>query len=326
MTFEIRQGDALELLREMPAESVQCCVTSPPYFGLRNYGVDGQLGAEDTPEEYVDVMVEVFREVRRVLRSDGTLWLNIGDSYAGSGKGGNPPDSKWKGFVGNSAREAAATCGPGDKRVPPGFKPKDLMGVPWRLAMGLQADGWWLRADNIWHKPNPMPESVEDRTTRAHEYLFHLSKSYSYFYDAAAIAEPMVNAQYADGRWAFGGSKATPEGKATGKAWVSESAVRNKRSVWSVATQPFPEAHFAVMPQALVEPCVLAGSKPGDLVLDPFAGSGTVGVVSLRHGRRFIGLELNPNYVEMAERRIAGPLFVGESVSEEASKPSGQER
>lgn len=345
MNFEIRQGDALELLREIPEGTVQCVVTSPPYWGLRDYGVAGQIGLETTPEEYVAAMVDVFREVRRVLREDGTLWLNLGDSYSGSGKGGNPDAGKQAtnkgsqsigvlyGKAGETAREAAVT---NVTRNWDGLPPKQLIGVPWRVAFALQADGWWLRADNIWAKPNPMPESVRDRTTRSHEYLFHLAKSERYYYDADAIAEPGVwpgqnrnDTQPIErtmpGAPPHRGLRAKDvrdkqRGHGRRHAGFNErwdamekaeqcAGPRNKRSVWTISPQPFPDAHFAVMPQDLVEPCVLAGSRAGDLVMDPFAGSGTVGVVALRHGRRFLGLELNPAYVAMAKRRVAGPLF-----------------
>lgn len=278
MTSEIRQGDALTLLEEIREGSAQCCVTSPPYWGLRDYGNAKQIGLEATPEGYVARMVEVFREVRRVLRDDGTLWLNLGDSYAagGNNSGSRPEDLADK-------QRSNAGCRYKRRTAPPGLKPKDLVGIPWRVAFALQADGWWLRSDIIWAKTNPMPESITDRPTKSHEYLFLLAKSERYRYDAEAIAEPAVGGTY--------------------------KATRNRRTVWSIASEPFLGAHFAVMPQALVEPCILAGSKPGDLVLDPFAGSGTVGVVALRHGRRFLGLELNPEYCEMARNRISGPMF-----------------
>jgi site-specific DNA-methyltransferase (adenine-specific)/site-specific DNA-methyltransferase (cytosine-N4-specific) len=270
-------GDVRERLADVEPGSVQTCVTSPPYWGLRDYGHDGQLGLESTPDEYVARMVGVFREVRRVLADDGTLWLNLGDSYAtGAGKVGDHPGG---GVQGASWR--GATTSP--NRLPiEGFKPKDLVGIPWRVAFALQADGWWLRQDIIWHKPNPMPESVTDRCTKSHEYLFLLAKSERYFYDGEAIAEPALH-----------------------------SDTRNRRSVWTIATKPFKGAHFAVMPEALAEPCVLAGSRADDLVLDPFSGSGTVGVVALRHGRRFVGVELNPEYAEIARDRIEGdqPMF-----------------
>ncbi len=344
--LDIRLGDALTVLREMPAGSVRCCVTSPPYWGLRDYGVEGQLGLEPQPEEYVSHLVSVFAEVCRVLTNDGTLWANLGDSYAGSGRGGNPEGSPWAGFMGSKAREesamphlhtkavAAGAIGRNWVKPPDGLKPKDLVGIPWRVAFALQAEGWWLRSDIIWAKPNPMPESVTDRPTKAHEYLFLLAKSERYYYDADAVSEPAQD-------WSSGGpgegikttthyhpenggneglarlAKRYKQDRTGNRTYTGFNAQyqdnplqrRNRRTVWTVPTQPFPDAHFAVMPEALVEPCILAGSAPGDLVLDPFAGSGTVGVVALRHGRRFVGIELNPAYVDMARKRIAGPLF-----------------
>jgi DNA modification methylase len=309
MSMDLRHGDALEVLRSLPGGIAQTCVTSPPYWGLRDYGTAKQLGLEPIPEEYVSRMVEVFREVRRVLREDGTLWLNLGDSYAATtkGSGGNNPETSpkqaWKGSANGQGYEP--------RRFDHGLKPKDLVGIPWRVAFALQADGWYLRSDIIWAKPNPMPESVTDRPTKAHEYLFLLAKSERYFYDAEAIAEVSVTgdnrrpytslgAKVLDGRAEWHSGEPRNGGDFTS---------RNRRSVWPIATEPFPEAHFAVMPQALVEPCILAGSEPGDLVLDPFAGSGTVGVVALRHGRRFLGIELKQEYVGMARNRIVGPLF-----------------
>lgn len=251
-------------------ESVQCVVTSPPYWGLRDYGVDGQLGLEKTPEEYVANMVTVFREVRRVLKADGLLWLNLGDSFL--------PD-------------------------------KNLAGIPWRVAFALQADGWWLRSDIIWAKPNPMPESVTDRPTRAHEYLFLLTKSARYYYDADAIKESVVTSTLNDKRlgiatgtnrprYSTDGMASCPSGMAGGSA-----NGRNKRSVWTIATQPTPDAHFATFPEKLVEPCVLAGSRFGDIVLDPFSGSGTTIKVAHRLGRKGVGCELNREYIKIAERK-----------------------
>ena len=310
--MDIREGDALEVLRTSPSESVRCVVTSPPYWGLRDYGVAGQLGLERTPEEYVSRLVGVFREVRRVLTDDGTLWLNLGDTYAAnrphqvpSTKGG-PKHSPAQGFEGSAMS------------VPHGLKPKDLVGIPWRMAFALQADGWWLRSDIIWHKPNPMPESVTDRPTKAHEYLFLLSKSQRYYYNAEAIAWASCNpgnarpAKHVVAALAGDPKLRTKAGLfKLQQNWERNGppATVNARTVWTVATQPFPEAHFATFPEALVEPCILAGSAPGDLVLDPFAGRGTVGVVAQRHGRRFLGIDLNPEYCAMARRRIAGPLF-----------------
>ena len=333
--LEIRQGDALEVLRTLPDGVARCCVTSPPYWGLRDYGHEGQMGLERTPEEYVEKLVEVFREVRRVLTDDGTLWCNLGDCYAtGAGKvgdcpGGGEQGERWKGTKASSRRDKAAVIPAGfchgrsgnavgpmtqPNRMPlPGLKPKDLVGMPWRVAFALQADGWWLRSDIIWSKPNPMPESVTDRPTKAHEYLFLLSKSQRYFYNAAAIREPDAGTDHPRNVL----HKPEPSGGVMSphlgirRAEGRNGDGRNRRSVWTVATEPFPGAHFAVMPQALVEPCILAGSKSGDTVLDPFAGSGTVGVVALRHGRGFVGVELSPEYVRMAQKRIRGPLFSG---------------
>lgn len=313
MSFEIQQGDCLELLRGMDAESVQCCVTSPPYWGLRDYGHPGQLGLERAPELYVARLVEIMREVRRVLRDDGTLWLNLGDCYNAGRNGGHAGGTAAL----NAGRNLEEIYQHRSGVNAPGLKPKDLVGIPWRVAFALQADGWWLRQDIIWAKPNPMPESVTDRCTKAHEYVFMLSKSAHYFYDAAAIAEAAIHSgrvvEYDGSQKVSQDGYSTNNRRAPGNPGGSQRVVvgekRNRRDVWAIATQPFPEAHFATMPEALVEPCILAGSKPGDLVLDPFAGSGTVGVVALRHGRSFVGCELNPEYAAMAKRRIAGPLF-----------------
>ena len=305
--WEIREGDALDVLRDMPEASVQTCVTSPPYWGLRDYGVDGQIGLEPTPDEYVERLVEVFREVRRVLRDDGTLWLNLGDSYATGGRGGG-----MEGERGDKQRSnAGALLGP-KTTPPPNLKPKDLVGIPWRVAFALQADGWYLRSDIIWAKPNPMPESVTDRPTKAHEYLFLLAKSGRYYYDADAIREPHSQAEK-DGvpmgnistdwkpREGHGKLQSDKSGYINTGAvanrpsnYYGHALGRNRRSVWTVPTQPFAAAHFAVFPPALVEPCILAGAPKGGTVLDPFAGSGTVGVVCRKHQRLFIGIELNP--------------------------------
>lgn len=390
-------GDVRQTLPTLPDRSVQTCITSPPYFGLRDYGCDAQIGLEPTPREFVDTMVQVFREVRRVLRDDGTLWLNLGDSYAGSGRGGyqggkgtlqgsfegqnqsrsarKVSDASRKNcpkVIGNrvpatginASQIEAGVIGRDWVAPPSGFKPKDLMGIPWRVAFALQDDGWYLRQDIIWSKPNPMPESVRDRCTKAHEYLFLLSKSARYYFDADAIAEPRVQDEDANGfrggaytggdvrndstgkrksvgnrrvgqsipsGWATGTDRAHDEltgrfsqhrkkpngvgfGHGTDKADRSrdrvadeaERTTRNKRSVWTIPTQPFPEAHFATFPEALVEPCILAGSRPGDTVLDPFLGAGTTALVAEREGRQWIGCELNPDYVAIAERRLRG--------------------
>jgi DNA modification methylase len=300
MKAEILVGDVISRLRDVPEGSVQCCVTSPPYWGLRDYGHDGQIGLEESPQEYVANMVAVFREVKRVLCGDGVLWLNIGDTYAGNNS--RASNNGRAGF--GNPRETVVS------RIPEGLKSKDLVGIPWRLALALQDDGWYLRQDIIWHKPNPMPESVTDRCTKAHEYVFMLTKSAKYYFDNEAIKEPSANLGKTKIR--FGGNKygdsedkhhATKSGNE-----YTDNGTRNKRSVWTIPTRPFKGAHFAVMPEALAEPCVLASSKPDSLVLDPFTGSGTVGVVSLRHGRNFIGTELNPEYAEIARERISNSV------------------
>ncbi len=291
-------GDALERLRTLGTESVHTCVTSPPYYNLRDYGAAGQIGMEETPEEYIAKLVDVFREVRRCLRPDGTLWINIGDSYAT--RSGNQPPANTRNSFGHTA-----------KHRPEGYKYKDLMGIPWMLAFALRADGWYLRQDIIWHKTNAMPESVRDRCTKSHEYLFLLSKSAHYYFDAAAIREPCgskENARTFRGGAYTGGqsfrNSARVERESRGNA-ANSTGTRNRRSVWDIATSRFKAAHYATFPERLVEPCILAGCPPGGVVLDPFAGSGTAGVVSKRLGRDFVGIELNPEYCAMAENRIA---------------------
>jgi DNA modification methylase len=294
-------GDVREKLKELSDKSVHCCVTSPPYFGLRDYGEDGQIGLEDTPEQFVANMVEVFREVWRVLRDDGTLWLNLGDSYAGSGKGRNPDGTVHVSAMIAKQGSSAGTVMGNVKGgiVPKGLKPKDLIGIPWRVAFALQAEGWYLRQDIIWHKPNPMPESVTDRCTKSHEYIFLLSKSRQYYFDNEAIKEP---AKYA------GDDRGSRTDNRRGTIMNSISGVtaetRNKRDVWTVTTRPFKGAHFATFPPQLIEPCILAGCPPDGTVLDPFFGAGTTGLVAQQHGRNWIGCELNPVYAEMASKRI----------------------
>jgi DNA modification methylase len=395
-TARILVGDVRDRLQSLPAQSVQTCVTSPPYWGLRNYQMDGQLGLESTPDAYVQAMVEVFREVRRVLRNDGTVWLNLGDSYANNGQSGLNNNAGGTSTLGPNRdglgeHNKAWTRSRPKQTVPAGLKPKDLVGIPWRVAFALQADGWYLRSDIIWSKPNPMPESVTDRPTKAHEYIFLLTKRASYYYDAEAIAETSI---YGGKRRAFS-MGVLPTGNERPGADADIAATRNKRSVWHVATQPFSGAHFAVFPEALIEPCILAGSSErgqcpqcgapwervvergesdyarinretgcswrdmnaaavdegkglishrahigqtrdengncfsykaapskhlgwqatctcdaGEAVpqtiLDPFCGSGTTGVVSCRHNRHFLGVELNPAYAELAYKRITG--------------------
>ena len=335
MTVRILQGDCRDVLKTLPDESVHCVVTSPPYWGLRDYGVAGQLGLEPTPQEYVERMVEVFAHVGRVLRGDGTLWLNLGDSYAASPKGNLNGQDK-SGLTSTRTQEHAPT---GINKLAVGLKPKDLVGIPWRVAFSLQAAGWWLRQDIIWAKPNPMPESVTDRCTKAHEYLFLLAKSERYYFDASAIQEPatvgdnvrnvqgpveshMPGAPANVGIRRSGNKERKPAsargvpvdtgGRTSGTGSVPwEGDTRNKRSVWTVTTQPFKEAHFATFPPALIEPCILAGCPEGGTVLDPFGGAGTTGLVADRHGRNAILIELNPEYAEMARKRIYNdsPLF-----------------
>lgn len=306
-------GDALEALRTMEPESVYTCITSPPYYNLRDYGAPGQIGMEETPERYIQSLVEVFREVWRVLRKDGTLWINIGDSYATS-SGPQPP--------GNTRNK----CGHTSKSVPDGYKKKDMIGIPWLLAFALRADGWYLRQDIIWQKPNAMPESIRDRCTKSHEYIFLLSKSAKYYFDAAAISEPITGKstkrylmQGGEQMPIFGGGKYGDNEREetrtkSGKPYKPKGR-RNKRSVWSISTAGFKGAHFATFPEKLVEPCVLAGSPPGGTVLDPFAGSGTTGAVAKRLRRDFVGVEINPEYARMAEDRITATAAEFEQIT-----------
>ncbi len=337
---QILVGDCIDMMRTLPDESVHTCVTSPPYFGLRDYGVDGQIGLEETPAEFIARLVEVFREVRRVLRADGTIWVNMGDTYASIAGGYAPGGSAGKHDMVSHATRGAVLRG--KRRSPPtGLKQKDLMGIPWRLAFALQDDGWYLRQDIIWHKPNPMPESTRDRCTKSHEYLFLLSKSPRYYYDQNAIKEPVALSsvvRMAQDLEQQHGSDRVP-GKANGpmKAVRSrrdsfkrddskrEQAIpgqsfgthrpdrsdsdypldmRNKRSVWTVATQGFKGAHFATFPPDLIRPCILAGAPRGGVVLDPFGGAGTTSLVSMQEGRKSIICELNPEYAALARARI----------------------
>lgn len=270
--WQIRQGDCQDTLKQLDAESAQTCVTSPPYWHLRDYGNDGELGSEATPELFVERLVAILAEVRRVLKSDGTLWLNLGDTYAGGGGYCPNAPSNVRGSKQSTNRGSKGKPRP----VPPGCKRKDLIGVPWMAAIALRQDGWYLRSDIIWDKPNGFPENVTDRPSRTHEYLFLLSKSPKYFYDAGAIREPD----------AAGGT-------------------RNCRSIWQIAKSNFAGAHFATFPEKLVERCLLASSRPGDCVLDPFSGSGTTGAVAVRLGRTFVGVELSTEYCEIARQRIA---------------------
>ena len=341
--LELFRGDCLEQLEWMPSNKVQCCVTSPPYFGLRDYGHDRQIGLEETPEQYVQKMVEVFREVRRVLKPDGTLWLNLGDSYAGAGPSGASYQSETTkkraemntdGAFRISKTLAARGLTYADKKpvAPPGYKKKDLLGIPWMVAFALRADGWYLRQDIIWRKPNPMPESVTDRCTKAHEYIFLMSKSPKYYFDHEAIKEPAVGQNEHDltgpgykapGQSAQTGSRSKRDsfkrigskraqvipGQSVGthredrEESTYDTTTRNRRSVWEVATRPYKGAHFATYPPDLVKPCILAGSRPGDIVLDPFGGSGTTAEVAIGLGRFAWLCELNPDYVPLIKAR-----------------------
>ena len=322
---KILQGNVLDRLKDIDEQSVQCVVTSPPYWGLRDYGTDDQLGLEETPEEFVENMVKVFREVKRVLKDEGTLWLNLGDTYWGGGWRGaslNEGSGKiQKNHIGTHCGESM-TMGKGNHQI---YKPKDLVGIPWRVALALQADGWYLRQDIIWHKPNPMPESVTDRCTKSHEYIFLLTKSAKYYYDADAIKEKSTwienrpsgmerNAESYRGKVKYnnnkyGGGGTSFQGhsgnfKANGEL-INPNGMRNKRDVWTINTQPYKEAHFAVFPTKLPELCIKAGTKEGDVVLDPFFGSGTTGYVAQKLGRKWLGIELNPEYIKIAEKRFA---------------------
>lgn len=305
MTVRILKGDCREVLRTLEDESVHCVVTSPPYFGLRDYGVAGQIGLEPSPEEFVAEMVDVFREVRRILSNDGTLWLNLGDTYAGGGNGGGGS------YASERANWRVVPARSGQRASVDGLKAKDLVGIPWRVAFALQADGWYLRQDIIWAKPNPMPESVKDRCTKAHEYVFLLSKSQRYYFDSESVREPS-NGEWnsAKGFKKEGQSKRNIEGRIGNRDNVEQTG-RNRRSVWTVSTKPFKGAHFATFPPELIEPCILAGCPEGGTVLDPFGGAGTTGLVADRLKRNAILIELNPEYAAMAERRIKSdaPLF-----------------
>lgn len=331
---KIEFGDNRQTMKRWAEEGVkvQTCVTSPPYYGLRDYGHDGQIGLEDTPEKYIEAMVDVFRHVKNILADDGTLWLNIGDSYCGTGSKGNWVDPKNP--EGRNGQVESKT-----KKLY-GYKSKDLIGIPWMLAFALRADGWYLRQDIIWHKPNPMPESVTDRCTKSHEYIFLLTKSAKYYYDYEAIQEP---AQYwgerdrTNGKYHNEGTGLNPHSGLTGKKktnirfggnkygdsddprhatksgneWEA-SETRNKRSVWTVTTKPYAGAHFAVFPSDLIEPCILAGAPVGGIVLDPFMGSGTTAHVAQNLGRQYMGCELNLSYKELQDQRLAQESFVFE--------------
>lgn len=270
VTAKIFVGDNRKVLSQLKAGSVQTCITSPPYWGLRDYNQDEQIGLEQSPDDYVSELISVFREVKRVIADDGTLWINLGDTYYN----------------------------------------KSLAGIPWRVAFALQNDGWYLRSEIIWHKPNPMPESVTDRPTKSHEHIFLLAKQPKYFYDHEAIKEPAIwanDSRNGRGRFTYDGKRAENDGFVQ-QSFVTVNDMRNKRDVWTVTTKPFSGAHFAVYPPELILPCVLAGSRVGDTVLDPFSGSGTTGEVALKHERNYVGVELNPEYAEISRQRISGAI------------------
>jgi len=297
----IVQGNSMHI--PLSDHSVQCVVTSPPYYGLRSYGIgteNGEIGLEPSTDEYVSKMVQVFREVWRVLKDNGVVFLNLGDSYAGSGCGTNDYRTEASRSIDKSDKMYSKTP-PQQKRLV-GLKPKDLIGIPWRVAFALQADGWYLRSEIIWAKLNPMTESVKDRPTKSHEQIFLLTKSSKYYYDAEAIKTPTKGSEH--DKHARTSRKRFPTAEINGIRGEGYYPMANKRDVWTINTQPFRGAHFAVMPEKLVDPCILAGSKQGDIVLDPFAGSGTVGVVAYKHGREFVGVELNMEYIKIAEKRI----------------------
>lgn len=307
----ILAGDCRQVLVTMPDQSVNCIVTSPPYFGLRDYRVEGQIGRESEPLQFVDTMAGVFAEAWRVLRDDGTLWLNLGDTYAGGGNGGGgsfAKDGIRAALPGSDKNKALRN---GRRGVGAGIKTKDLIGIPWRVAFALQAAGWYLRQEIIWSKPNAMPESITDRCTRSHEYIFMLSKRDRYYYDAEAIKEPAVSrkSKWTDnGRDVARGSLRRQAG--FGGAYAERIALegapttRNKRSVWTVATHPFRGAHFATFPPDLIRDCILAGCPAGGVVLDPFFGAGTTGLVAHQLGRGYLGIELNPDYIAIAKHRL----------------------
>ena len=301
---EIITGNALDVLKTLPSDYIDCCVTSPPYFGIRDCGIEGQIGLEQSPEEYIDKLVEIFREVRRVLKSDGTLWLNIGDSYAGGA-------GRWGGTKNMSEKQSSNSGSLGQiQKAKPWkhdvIKRKDLIGIPWQLAFALRADGWYLRQDIIWHKPNAMPESVKDRCTKSHEYIFLMSKHDKYYFDNESIKEAAIGLNNIPPA----GNKGTltPNSRlrqSTNKPLESTKIdKRNNRDVWSISTKGFKGAHFATFPEKLVEPCILAGCPEGGIVLDPFIGSGTTAVVAHVLGRKFIGIELNPDYSNIAKKRL----------------------
>ena len=303
MEARIIIGNNLDTLKQLPDQSVQTCVTSPPYWGLRDYGADGQLGQEQTPSNFIENLCKVFDEVWRVMKDDGTLWVNLGDSYFNAQNNNrNGLNSSLGGDVRGGGEYKTQKRNPGELSI----KPKDLVGIPWRFAFAMQDRGWYLRQDIIWHKPNPMPESVTDRCTKAHEYIFLLTKKPKYYFDNQAIKEDATTEPVARDKHSEGYQADYPKGDrfSAGERVYGADGKRNKRDVWSVTVKPYKEAHFATYPPDLIEPCILAGSREGDLVLDPFSGSGTTGEVAIKNNRNYIGLELNPEYAAISERRL----------------------
>jgi DNA modification methylase len=315
---KIYNENCLDFIKKVPDNFIDCVITSPPYYGLRDYGTEGQFGLEETPEMFVENLVNLFREVRRAMKPEGTLWLNLGDSYANQ-KSGDTYSGFNERYSGTGINgKQSKTLSNFDKNRKfnfSGYKPKDLIGIPWMVAFALRADGWYLRQDIIWHKPNPMPESVTDRCTKAHEYIFLLSKSQKYFYDADAIKEESIHYgsdnRSDKGNIRYEGKRTQNTDGSNGQdSFVTINEKRNKRSVWSVTTKPFKEAHFATFPEDLIEPCVLAGCPKGGLIYDPFGGAGTTAKVAVKHGRNYILSEINPEYIEIAEKRIRDFVIV----------------
>lgn len=301
---KIYLGNCIDVLKTFPDKSINCCITSPPYYGLRDYGVEGQIGNEETPEEYIENLVSVFNEVNRVLTDDGVLWLNLGDSWAGSNQGAGTKNPTAKQASNHGTNYMTTENHKSKLSKLNGYKPKDLIGIPWMAAFALREAGWYLRQDIIWAKGNPMPESVRDRCTKSHEYIFLLTKSRKYYFDNVSIKEPCVSKQPA------GNKKNMNQGRKGKEGWSfnPENSIpkdgRNKRDVWTVNTKPCKEAHFATFPDTLIEPCVLAGCPENGIILDPFMGAGTTGMVAKRHNRNYVGIELNADYIQIAENRI----------------------
>lgn len=305
--YQILNGDCLQMLKTLPEKSVNCIVTSPPYYGLRDYGHDDQIGLEQSPDEYIEKLVSVFRECKRVLKDDGTLWVNIGDSYAGSGKGMNADGSRTINSEVQKTNQGSFNGNLPKKFEARNIKPKDLIGIPWMLAFALRKDGWYLRQDIIWSKPNVMPESVTDRCTKSHEYIFLLSKYSTYYYDADSIKEPCKEQskdryEYSFNQQEFGKSY-RPGGAINTVAKKHYTGFRNKRSVWTVTNKPY-KGHHATYPEDLVYPCIMAGCPPKGTVLDPFSGSGTTGACAVQHDRNYIGIELNPEFAALSDDRL----------------------